>query len=118
MGSFVDYSNGLSSLSHAYAEQVGQDEMDVEAVLFAYAADLALYVNSAAMLDVVVGQSDYEAVLAEPAPELGLAPSAWLDLKTAFNLEPWQNPLAIAHANHVTFEEEYRAAGVTDRDPW
>ncbi len=109
----IDYGTSLSSISHAYIE--AGDEADVEAFLLAYAADLALYVNTALMLDVVVGESDYEAVLAEPAPQLGLPDGAWRDLKTAFNLQPWQRPLAMAHAYHLTLDDAYRDSGVAAR---
>ncbi len=115
---FLDYAVALDSFRAFYEVRGDLNEAEAtEAFLLAYAAELALYVNTAELLKDTTGQRAYEVILNEPAPELGVPAKAWRSLKTAFNLQPWQRPLVLAHSHHRWLDARYERYGVRHRQP-
>ena len=113
---FLDYAVALDSFRAFYEHRADLPEAQAaEAFLLAYTAELALYVNTAELLQETTGHREYEILLDEPAPEIGLPAGAWRNLKTAFHRQPWQRPLVLAHAYHRWLAERYQRHGVRAR---
>lgn len=119
LAAFIDYTRALDSLRSRYELRDGLDDrLEAEVFLLAYAAELALYVNTAELLHETVNQPSYEAVFSDPAADVGLHDGAWRSLKTAFNLQPWQRPLALAHIQHRALAKTYARHGIGERHAW
>ena len=114
---FLDHAVALDALRGYYD---GRAELgaakEAEAFLLAYTADLALYVNTGELLRKTVGRRTYEVLLDEPGPEY--PDGAWERLKAAYNRQPWQRPLVLAHLRHEALSETYGRAGVRARQAW
>jgi hypothetical protein len=113
---FLDYAVALDSFRGFYEARGDLNEAEAaEAFLLAYAAELALYVNTAELLKDTTGRRAYEVILDEPVPEFGVSARAWRSLKTAFNLRPWQRPLVLAHGYHRRLANRYARHGIRGR---
>jgi len=115
--SFLDHAVALDALRGYYDGRAElEDGEEAEAFLLAYAADLALYVNTGELLRRSVGKRTYEVILDEPGPEY--PDGAWKGLKKAYNLQPWKRPLVLAHQRHQALSKRYARAGVRERQAW
>lgn len=119
---FAAYIDHALSLDRIRALYDGRGELTdderAEAFLLAFAADMALYLNTAALLRHTAGRREFEVLLDAGDPEQGIPEGAWEYVKEQFNRHPWQRPLILAKAHHETLKLRYRDAGIEGRHPW
>jgi hypothetical protein len=110
---FYDATRGVATLADYFDQRDGD-----EAFLLAYAGELAVYLNLAAVMKQAAGSAHYETVLSEPNESVGLHEGMFDELKNAFNLQPWDRPLALYHLRHEALLDDYEDTGVAERQRW
>lgn len=104
---------GLSAVSSGIAHHDGE-----EAFLLSYVGELAIYLDLARLLELTVGRSDFDALLAEDDSSVGYRSGMYVELKDAFNAQPWTKPLAVYHARHRRLKNTYVQLGIAKRQNW
>jgi hypothetical protein len=111
--SFYDAVRSVTALSDYFQELHGD-----EAFLLGYVGELATYLNLANVMSHAVGHADYEAVLTEGNPSVGLRSYMYVELKNALNLQPWTKPLSVYQLRYSVSQNDYEKAGIAKRRAW
>lgn len=110
---YHDAVRAVDALARYYDERTGE-----EAFLLGYVGELAIYLELAELVKRTAGRAHYEAIFSEPNPAVPLFPGTWKELKNAFNLQPWKQPLALYQLRHESLADEYAELGISERHGW
>jgi hypothetical protein len=113
LGQFYDAVRAVDAISSYYDDRSGE-----EAFLLRYTGELAIYLHLAELADKTVGVAHYEKIFSEAHTEVGLYEGNWKELKNAFNLQPWQQPLALYQLRHEANRDDYAELGLDRRYAW
>lgn len=113
---FLDHALAIDRIREKHSHREGLDEFPhMVASLMSYAADLALYINTAKFLADTAGRTAYDRVLMESNSRV--PKDAWHNLKTNFNLQPWHRPLVLIKAKHELRKKTYAKLDIKKHFP-